>query len=169
MTIAQLPLSFRGEVKLGDFGLSRFYNAAFPGRPYTNKVISLWYRPIELLLGEESYGFEIDIWSCGCILAELFSRRPLFRANSELKLIEVISNLCGTPSTADWPEVEKLPLYRTLTMIPKTSKLLHVYKQVIPDLALLLLDQMLKLNPMKRITASEALQSSWIISNDKIS
>lgn len=152
---------------MGDFGLSRLYNAAFPGRPYTNKVISLWYRPIELLLGEESYGFGIDIWSCGCILAELFSRRPLFLANSEVELIEAITNLCGTPCTYDWPEVGKLPQYRTLAMKSKRRKLLEVYKQVIPDLALILLDQMLKLNPMKRITASEALKSHWIIFNDE--
>ena len=152
-------------MKLGDFGLSRFYNAAFPGRPYTNKVISLWYRPIELLLGEESYGFAIDIWSCGCILAELFSRRPIFLANTEVELIEVITNLCGTPFTTDWPEVRKLPQYRTIALKPKPRRLLEVYKQVIPDLALLLLDQMMQLNPMKRITASEALKSLWIIFN----
>lgn len=162
-----IPLSFRGEVKLGDFGLSRFYNAALPGRPYTNKVISLWYRPIELLLGEESYGFEVDIWSCGCILAELFTRRVLFHASSELELIQMITDLCGTPSISDWPKVRELPLYQTFNMKLKPRKLFHDYNQVIPDLALHLLDQMLMLNPMKRITASDALQSSWIIINGK--
>lgn len=71
----------RGEVKLADFGLARLYNAEDRQRPYTNKVITLWYRPPELLLGEERYGPAIDVWSCGCILGELFSKKPLFQVN----------------------------------------------------------------------------------------
>lgn len=76
-----LPLKSRGHVKIADFGLSRFY---WPGenRPYTNGVITLWYRPPELLLGEIVYGPAIDVWSCGCILAELFLRKPLFQVLS---------------------------------------------------------------------------------------
>jgi len=70
---------FRGEVKLADFGLARLYNAQDRQRPYTNKVITLWYRPPELLLGEERYGTSIDVWSCGCILGELFLKKPLFQ------------------------------------------------------------------------------------------
>lgn len=71
----------RGEVKLADFGLARLYNAQDRQRPYTNKVITLWYRPPELLLGEERYGTSIDVWSCGCILGELFLKKPLFQVN----------------------------------------------------------------------------------------
>ena len=77
---------FRGEVKLADFGLARLYNADDIKRPYTNKVITLWYRPPELLLGEECYGPAIDVWSCGCILGELFLKKPLFQV-SKGKLI----------------------------------------------------------------------------------
>lgn len=69
----------RGEVKLADFGLARLYNADDRQRQYTNKVITLWYRPPELLLGEERYGPAIDVWSCGCILGELFLKHPLFQ------------------------------------------------------------------------------------------
>lgn len=68
-------------MKLADFGLARLYNAEDRQRPYTNKVITLWYRPPELLLGEERYGPAIDVWSCGCILGELFSKKPLFQVN----------------------------------------------------------------------------------------
>ena len=71
-------------MKLGDFGLARLYNAE-ESRPYTNKVITLWYRPPELLLGEERYGPAVDVWSCGCILGELFQKKPLFQ----------VSDLCG--------------------------------------------------------------------------
>ena len=55
----------RGQIKLADFGLARLYDADDKERPYTNKVITLWYRPPELLLGEERYGPSVDVWSCG--------------------------------------------------------------------------------------------------------
>jgi len=82
----------RGEVKLADFGLARLYNAEDRQRPYTNKVITLWYRPPELLLGEERYGPAIDVWSCGCILGELFSKKPLFQVItiSQAKKISIL-------------------------------------------------------------------------------
>lgn len=66
---------------MADFGLARLYNADDRERQYTNKVITLWYRPPELLLGEERYGPAIDVWSCGCILGELFLKHPLFQVN----------------------------------------------------------------------------------------
>lgn len=62
---SNILLNNSGKIKLADFGLARLYNAEDKERPYTNKVITLWYRPPELLLGEERYGPSIDIWSCG--------------------------------------------------------------------------------------------------------
>ena len=78
---SNILINNRGQVKLGDFGLARLYNAEDKQRPYTNKVITLWYRPPELLLGEERYGPWIDVWSCGCILGELFYKRPMFQVS----------------------------------------------------------------------------------------
>jgi len=104
----------RGQIKLADFGLARLYNAKDKGRPYTNKVITLWYRPPELLLGEERYGPAIDVWSCGCILGELFLKRPMFQANVEIAQLEVISRLCGSPEPGAWPRVIDLPLWPTI-------------------------------------------------------
>merc|ERR1711860_46681 len=82
---SNILINNRGQVKLGDFGLARLYNAEDKQRPYTNKVITLWYRPPELLLGEERYGPAIDVWSCGCILGELFIKKPLFQVNKGLR------------------------------------------------------------------------------------
>uniref|UniRef100_A0A2K6M7R6 Cyclin dependent kinase 13 n=1 Tax=Rhinopithecus bieti TaxID=61621 RepID=A0A2K6M7R6_RHIBE len=82
--------STRGQIKLADFGLARLYSSE-ESRPYTNKVITLWYRPPELLLGEERYTPAIDVWSCGCILGELFTKKPIFQANQELAQLELIS------------------------------------------------------------------------------
>lgn len=62
---SNILMNNRGQIKLADFGLARLYSAEDKMRPYTNKVITLWYRPPELLLGEERYGPAIDVWSCG--------------------------------------------------------------------------------------------------------
>uniref|UniRef100_A0A2K6SWL7 Cyclin dependent kinase 12 n=1 Tax=Saimiri boliviensis boliviensis TaxID=39432 RepID=A0A2K6SWL7_SAIBB len=78
---------YSGQIKLADFGLARLYNSE-ESRPYTNKVITLWYRPPELLLGEERYTPAIDVWSCG--------------------------RLCGSPCPAVWPDVIKLPYFNTM-------------------------------------------------------
>ncbi|KPP67523.1 cyclin-dependent kinase 13-like [Scleropages formosus] len=92
---SNILLNNKGQIKLADFGLARLYNSE-ESRPYTNKVITLWYRPPELLLGEERYTPAIDVWSCGCILGELFTKKPIFQANQELAQLELIS----IPSTA---------------------------------------------------------------------
>lgn len=154
----------RGEVKLADFGLGRQWICE---RPYTNKVISLWYRPIELLLGEEKYGTSVDLWSLGCILGELFQRRAVFQFGTEIDMIISIFNLCGSPTKISWPDVKLLPGFATIK--PKVCRrtLRDTFNHVIPPLPLDLLDKMLCLNPTKRITAQQALESNWITFMDQ--
>ncbi|XP_053677463.1 cyclin-dependent kinase 12 [Anopheles nili] len=159
---SNILMNNKGEVKLADFGLARLYNADNRERPYTNKVITLWYRPPELLLGEERYGPAIDVWSCGCILGELFLKKPLFQANQEPAQLEMISRLCGTPTPAVWPNVIKLPLFHTLKSKKQYRRKLREDFVFMPTPSLDLLDSMLVLDPDRRITAEDALKSNWL-------
>ncbi|WKX99745.1 hypothetical protein Q1695_014538 [Nippostrongylus brasiliensis] len=159
---SNILLNNRGELKIADFGLARYYSSD-QERLYTNRVITLWYRPPELLLGDEHYGPAIDVWSIGCILGEFFTRKPLFQGSNEGAQLDLITRVCGTPSPANWPDVEKMPLYNTLR-----SKKQHVrclreeFSQVVPAGAIDLMDKMLLLDPKRRISAKDAINHFWI-------
>eukprot|EP00268_Persea_americana_P004512 TRINITY_DN1143_c0_g1_i8.p1 TRINITY_DN1143_c0_g1~~TRINITY_DN1143_c0_g1_i8.p1 ORF type:complete len:801 (+),score=194.10 TRINITY_DN1143_c0_g1_i8:811-3213(+) len=104
---SNLLLNNRGELKICDFGLSRQYGS--PLKPYTHLVVTLWYRAPELLLGAKQYSTAIDMWSLGCIMAELLAKEPLFSGKTEFDQLDKIFRILGTPSEKIWPGFAKLP------------------------------------------------------------
>ncbi|XP_021526682.1 cyclin-dependent kinase 10 isoform X2 [Aotus nancymaae] len=108
LKVSNLLMTDKGCVKTADFGLARAYGV--PVKPMTPKVVTLWYRAPELLLGTTTQTTSIDMWAVGCILAELLAHKPLLPGTSEIHQIDLIVQLLGTPSENIWPGFSKLPL-----------------------------------------------------------
>ena len=156
---ANILINNKGKVKIGDFGLARNITPNHT-KKYTYKVVTLWFRAPELLLGETLYGTAIDVWSCGCVLGELLTGVCPFQAKDELGLFEKICEKCGTPNELTWPGVTKLPLWNKLmpkTMYPNSFKEHYKNFNKIDDTVMDLFSKMLQLDPKKRITIDEAL------------
>lgn len=156
---SNLLINSSGILKLADFGLS----TSFITPPYlSNNVVSLYYRPPELLMGSHSYGAEIDVWSAGCILVELFISDYLFAGSNDTEQLELIFKAFGTPTEEVWPGVTQLPgwgLAETGTQHPlRELKDNHANLEPhVMDLA----SKLLQMNPKKRISCQEALQHPW--------
>jgi serine/threonine protein kinase len=141
--------------KIADFGLSRVYS--IPIRAYTREVLTLWYRAPELMLGLNQYSLGLDMWSVGCILAELFLRKPLFQGDSEIDQLFKIFNVFGTPNDTTLPMYSCFPEYNTQFPIFEPIGLAAHLGVKIDPLGFDLLERMIILDPCKRITAKEAL------------
>ncbi|CAI5529896.1 unnamed protein product [Closterium sp. Naga37s-1] len=145
-------------LKLADFGLARAFG--IPVRTFTHEVVTLWYRAPEILLGSNHYGTPVDIWSVGCIFAEMINQRPLFPGDSEIDELFKIFRMLGTPNDDNWPGVSQLPDYKT--SFPQWTSKDH--QSIVPNLeksGIDLLSKMLCLDPSKRVTAREALEHEY--------
>jgi serine/threonine protein kinase len=99
-----------GTLKLADFGLARAFTVM--ARTYTHEVVTLWYRAPEILLGGKHYAPPMDIWSVGCIFAEMANRKALFPGDSEIDQLFKLFSLLGTPNEQVWPGVTSFPDYK---------------------------------------------------------
>ncbi|XP_076005925.1 cyclin-dependent kinase 6 isoform X4 [Genypterus blacodes] len=151
-----------GQIKLADFGLARIYSFQMA---LTSVVVTLWYRAPEVLL-QSSYATPVDLWSVGCIFAEMFRRRPLFRGNSDVDQLGKIFDVVGVPSVEDWPQEVALPQSAFTPRPPKPIE------DLVPDLdeqGKSLLLQFLTFNPSRRISAFAALSHAYFQSVDSLS
>ncbi|KFH70094.1 CMGC/CDK/CRK7 protein kinase [Podila verticillata NRRL 6337] len=158
-----------GELKLADFGLARLFQKKTK-RDYTNRVITLWYRPPELLLGATAYGPAVDMWSAGCIMVELFTRKPIFQGHNEIMQLDNIWKTMGTPRKETWPDVEQLPWYELIKHLnseSRTSKFREMFEKYMSPAALDLAEALLSLDPKRRPTAAEALSKFDYFTNEQ--
>ncbi|CAG8452971.1 13373_t:CDS:2 [Ambispora leptoticha] len=143
-----------GNLKLADFGLARAFGV--PLRPLTHEVVTLWYRAPEILLGSRQYSVHIDIWSVGCIFAEMILKTPLFPGDSEIDEIFKIFQKLGTPDEHMWPGVTSLPEFKTNYPAWSSQSLTKHIPSLNED-GIGLLQRMLLYDPAKRISAKQAL------------
>lgn len=164
---ANILISKTGELKLADFGLARFYQKS-QKQDYTNRVITIWYRSPELLLGETQYGPAVDIWSAACVLVEIFTRHAIFPGDGgEINQLDKIYAVLGTPSRATWNEIVDLQWYELLRpsqKIPSTFN--EKYGERLSENAFELLEAMFTYDPAKRPTAADVLNHPYFLSEE---
>ncbi|XP_015882342.3 uncharacterized protein LOC107418181 isoform X1 [Ziziphus jujuba] len=163
---SNILLNKEGELKICDFGLSRQYGS--PLKPYTPLVVTLWYRAPEILLGARQYSTAIDMWSVGCIMAEMVAKEPLFRGKTEVDQLDKIFKTLGTPNETVWPGFSKLPGAKAKfvrqpfnTLRKKFPAASFTGSPVLSDLGFDLLSKLLTYDPEKRITVEDALNHDW--------
>ena len=96
-------------LKLADFGLARAFG--IPVKNFTHEVVTLWYRAPDILLGSKNYSTSVDMWSVGCIFAEIVTRIPLFMGGKEVEQLNKIFVCRGCPTEKEWPGFKDLPLW----------------------------------------------------------
>jgi cyclin-dependent kinase len=152
-----LLINREGQLKLADFGLARAFG--IPVRSYTHEVVTLWYRAPDVLMGSRKYSTPVDIWSVGCIFAEMANGRPLVAGTSEADQLDRIFRLLGTPKLPDYPGIVDLPEYSPdLPPYPPPRNGLASLVPTLDTEGIDLLSLMLQYDPARRITAQAALE-----------
>ncbi|RWA04153.1 hypothetical protein EKO27_g10950 [Xylaria grammica] len=159
---ANILVSSDGILKLADFGLARFY-AKRHQLDYTNRVITIWYRSPELLLGETQYGAAVDIWSAACVMVEIFTRHAIFPGDGgEISQLEKIYNILGTPNRKEWPGLADTPWFELLRpSYRKPNVFADKYRERLPAAAFNLLEDMFQYDPIKRPSAANVLEHPY--------
>lgn len=157
---SNLLIDKNGVLKIADFGLANYYNPLHR-RPLTSLVVTLWYRAPELLLGANDYGVGIDLWSAGCLLAEMFAGRPIMPGTTEIEQLHRICKLCGTPSEEYWKKFKHSAKYKVPHFKPRLKEVFGKF----PASSLNLLGTLLDLEPANRGSASSALRSEFFLAS----
>jgi len=151
------------DLQICDLGLARMMDPADILRDMTEYVVTRWYRPPELLLSSTAYTKSIDMWSVGCIFAELVSRKPLFPGKNHVDQLNLITSIVGTPTPEELSIVtneQALKFMKSMSFKPRVNLAARL-----PNLSAhgaQLLDQMLQFDPRKRISVQDALEHPYL-------
>ncbi|KAL1877100.1 hypothetical protein VTK73DRAFT_8837 [Phialemonium thermophilum] len=169
MKAANLLINNKGILQIADFGLARHYDGPTPRsgygggeghRDYTSLVVTRWYRPPELLMHLKKYTTAIDMWGVGCVFGEMLLGKPILAGESDGHQLEIIFDLCGTPTDETMPGWKSLPGAEALNPRPRPPNLSHRFREFGSG-AVSLLKELLKLDWRTRINAIDALQHPY--------
>jgi len=147
------------EIKIADFGLGREHGLPIP--ELTHEVVTLWYRPPEILLGKKRYSGCCDVWGIGCILSEMATKAPLFVGDSEIDQLFQLYRVLGTPNTETWPGIEQLPEWKSVGPKWKKQDMSRNLSGKLDAAGIDLLEKTLILPPNRRITAKRMMLHEW--------
>ena len=164
---ANILVSKDGIIKLADFGLARFYDPN-PNHDYTNRVVTIWYRSPDLLLGATKYNESIDIWSAACVMYEIFSGRALFPGDgTEVNQLDLIFSVFGFPNADDWPGWKDTPWYFLInTKYYARNLFAQKCEGRISAEGVKLLSAMFSYDPAKRPSAAEVLSHAFFTTEE---
>ncbi|XP_028036672.1 cyclin-dependent kinase 20-like [Bombyx mandarina] len=161
---ANLLINHEGILKIADLGLARLY---WPegGRPYSHQVATRWYRAPELLYGARYYSEKIDLWSVGCIIAEMITKKPLFAGESDIEQLAIVLQHLGTPTEETWPGHSQLPDFHKISF-PESAPTpwIDLLPGVEPD-AIHLIKSFILYDADRRMSAKQALRHQWFQKN----
>ncbi|XP_030759535.1 cyclin-dependent kinase 20-like [Sitophilus oryzae] len=164
---ANLLISPKRVLKIADLGLARIFNPEV-NRLYSHQVATRWYRAPELLYGSRTYNLSVDMWSVGCIIAEMVNKVPLFPGETDIEQLAIVLSILGTPTEENWPDLKKLPDYNKIAFISSAGKRWSVILPTANIETLDLIKNILLYDGNKRLTAKEALKHSFFHQDPKL-
>ncbi|XP_077369646.1 cyclin-dependent kinase 17-like isoform X4 [Festucalex cinctus] len=154
-----LLINEKGELKLADFGLARAKSV--PTKTYSNEVVTLWYRPPDVLLGSTEYSTPIDMWGVGCIFYEMITGRPLFPGSTVEDELHLIFRILGTPTEETWPGISTSEEFKTYNFPKYNAEPLVNHAPRIDNDGHDLLSVLLQFEAKKRVSAEDALRHAY--------
>ncbi|XP_019205430.1 cyclin-dependent kinase 16 isoform X3 [Oreochromis niloticus] len=154
-----LLINERGELKLADFGLARA--KSIPTKTYSNEVVTLWYRPPDILLGSTDYSTHIDMWGVGCIFYEMATGRPLFPGSTVEEELHFIFKLLGTPTEQTWPGITSNEEFVAFNYPQYRAERLSNHTPRLSTEGVELLSEFLQFEGKKRISADESMNHAY--------
>uniref|UniRef100_A0A8C6UA17 cyclin-dependent kinase n=1 Tax=Neogobius melanostomus TaxID=47308 RepID=A0A8C6UA17_9GOBI len=154
-----LLINEKGELKLADFGLARA--KSIPTKTYSNEVVTLWYRPPDILLGSTDYSTHIDMWGVGCIFYEMATGRPLFPGSTVEEELHFIFKLLGTPTEHSWPGIGANEEFVAYNYPQYRGERLSNHTPRLSSEGVELLSKFLQFEGKKRVSADEAMSHAY--------